>query len=94
MGAGIYLASAAKPAAAMAKAVAHYPAIALKYNMHVLMANCVGPSDNFTSVGQSAVWNNRGELLAQMDSESAGAVIWDTVTGRATILYLLTPERG
>ena len=34
------------------------------------MANCVGPSDNFVSVGQSAIWNNRGDLLAQMDGEA------------------------
>ena len=88
LGANIYLASVAKPARAMARAVMHYPAIARKYNMHVIMAACVGPSDNFMSVGQSAAWNNRGELLAQMDSESEGAVIADTVTDQARIHIL------
>lgn len=84
-GADIYLASVAKPAGVMAKAVLHYPAIARKHNLHVIMADCVGPSDNFVSVGQSAVWNNRGELLAQMDSESEGIIILDTATGQASI---------
>jgi len=92
-GADIYLASVAKPARAMAKALVHYPVIARKYNMKVIMANCVGPSDNFLSVGQSAAWNNRGDLLAQMGSESEGMVTLDTVTGRATV-HLLPSETG
>jgi predicted amidohydrolase len=88
MGAGIYLASVAKPARAMARAVVHYPTIARRHSMHVIMADCVGPSDNFVSVGQSAAWNNRGDLLAQMDNESEGVVIADTVTNQAGIHLL------
>ncbi|MCL7931592.1 hypothetical protein M8006_16675 [Halomonas sp. ATCHA] len=53
------------------------------------MANCVGPSDDFISVGQSAAWNVRGELLAQMDAESEGLVVLDTVGGRASVKLLL-----
>jgi predicted amidohydrolase len=85
MGANIYLASVAKPAGAMARAMLHYPAIARKYNLHVIMADCVGPSDDFVSVGQSAIWNNRGELLAQMDSQSEGIIILDTASDQASI---------
>ena len=85
MGADVYLASVAKPAGAMARATLHYPAIARTHAMHVVMADCVGPSDDFVSVGQSAVWNRRGELLAQMDSESEGLVMVDTVSGVASL---------
>lgn len=85
MGADVYLASVAKPAGAMAKAMLHYPAIARKHNMYVIMADCVGPSDDVVSVGQSAVWNRSGELLAQMDSESEGMVIVDTISGVASV---------
>jgi predicted amidohydrolase len=85
LGANVYLASAAKPARALAQAMLHYPAVARKYNMYVLMADCVGPSDDFVSVGQSAAWNNRGELLAQMDAESEGMVLVDTLSGNASV---------
>lgn len=85
LGADIYLASVAKSASGMTKAMLHYPTIARKYSMYVLVANCTGPCDNFISVGQSAVWNNRGELLVQMDSESEGMVMIDTVSDQASI---------
>lgn len=88
-GADIYLAGVSKPAGAMEKAVLHYPAIARKHNLQVIMANCVGPSDNFISVGRSGVWNNDGKLLAQMDSESEGIIILDTANEKASIHVLL-----
>lgn len=85
LGANIYLASVAKSAGGMAKAMRHYPFIAHQYNMYVIMSNSLGPCDNFTSVGQSAVWNRRGELLVQMDSDSEGVLMVDTVTEKAAI---------
>jgi predicted amidohydrolase len=77
LAAEFYLASVAKPASNLAKAMVHYPAVACRHNMFVIMADCVGPSDDFVSVGQSAAWNNRGELLAQMDAASEGVVVLD-----------------
>lgn len=79
-GATVYLASVAKPEGGIQKALVHYPEIAKRHNMAVLMANCVGPSDNFESVGQSGVWNNKGELLAQLDDHSEGLLTYDTST--------------
>lgn len=90
LGADIYLASVAKSAGGMAKAMRHYPFIAHKYSMYVIMSNSLGPCDNFTSVGQSAAWNSRGELLLQMDSESEGVLMVDTVTEKAAVHRLLT----
>jgi predicted amidohydrolase len=84
LGAKVYLASVAKPASNLARAMMHYAAVARRHNMFVIMADCVGPSDNFVSVGQSGAWNARGELLAQMDAESEGVVVLDTTSGTAS----------
>jgi predicted amidohydrolase len=85
LAADVYLASVAKPARNLAKGMVHYPAVARRHNMLVMMVNCVGPSDDFVSVGQSAAWNTRGELLAQMDAESEGVVVLDTASGTANV---------
>lgn len=66
----------------------HYPIVARRHNMFVMMANCVGPSDDFLSVGQSAAWNIRGELLTQLDAESEGVVVLDTHSGSASVKKL------
>lgn len=86
--ADVYLASVAKPAGGMAKGMLHYPTIAKQHNMYVVMANSVGPCDNFVSVGQSAAWNDKGELLSQMNSKSEGFLLVDTVSGRANTYEL------
>lgn len=84
-GANVYLASVAKPQRGIDKAVLHYPAIARRHKMAVIMANSVGPSDNFLGAGQSGAWNDQGHLVAQMDSDSEGIVIYDAITGSADI---------
>jgi predicted amidohydrolase len=79
-GAEIYIASVAKTADGVAKAMQYLPEIARKHSMIVLFSNCVGPSDNFIAAGKSAVWNEKGELLAQLDGENEGIILIDTVT--------------
>jgi len=83
LGADIYLASVAKSTGGLAKAMSHYPNVARKHNMYIVMSNCVGPSDDFVSVGHSAVWDRNGQMLARMDSDSEGIVLLDTATGKA-----------
>lgn len=85
MGANVYLASVAKPAGALIKALAHCPSVALCHGMYVVMANCVGPSDGFVGVGQSAAWGTSGELLAQMSADEEGVVVLDTDLGTASV---------
>lgn len=80
LGADIYLASVAKPANGVEKAFDHYPKVAKRYEMPVLMANCVGFCDNFLSVGNSAVWTKEGELVGQLDDKTEGILIFDTET--------------
>lgn len=79
-GATIYLTSVAKSAKGVEKANLHYPKIAKNLNLSVLMANSVGPADDFISTGNSAVWNNEGSLVTQLDSTHEGVIIYDTET--------------
>lgn len=85
-GASIYVASVAKSANGVAKAVKHYPEIAKRYSMTVLMSNCLGPCDDFESVGQSAVWNQDGTLVSQLDDATEALLIYDTESKTATEL--------
>lgn len=45
---------------------------ASKYQMNVLMANFGGDSYGSPSGGRSAFWNNKGELIAQMENSVSG----------------------
>lgn len=80
LGADVYLASVAKSAAGIAKAHGHYPLIAQKHHMTIVMANCLGPSDNFIGAGRSAAWNSQGQLVGQLDDRREGVLVFDTVT--------------
>jgi predicted amidohydrolase len=85
LGARLYLASVAKGDRQLSKAYVHYPAVASKHSMAVLMANCLGPCDDYVAVGQSAIWNSRGELSGQMDGETEGIIMLDTVSGEISV---------
>jgi predicted amidohydrolase len=80
LGAELYVASVAKSQNGVDKAMSHYPAIAKKFSMPVLMANCVGYCDNFLSAGQSAVWTKQGNLAGQLDDSLEGILVFDTET--------------
>jgi len=79
-GVTVYLASVAKSVHGVAKAFKHYPDIARTYSMTVLMSNSVGFCDDFESFGNSAVWNNKGELMGHLDETNEGILIYDTDT--------------
>jgi predicted amidohydrolase len=74
----IYASSVAKSENGVDKAEQHYPVIAGKYAMTVLMANCVGHCDNFQSAGKSAIWNDKGNLAGQLNDKNEGLLIFDT----------------
>ena len=88
LGAEIYVASVAKSQSGIDKAMIHYPAVAKKFSIPVLISNCVGYCDDFESSGQSAIWTKRGELAAQLDSSSEGLLIFDTETEEVITLVL------
>lgn len=79
--ANIYVASVAKTAAGLERSGRAFPEMAKKYGMHVLLSNSIGPADNFISAGKSAIWDNTGTLLAQLDDQQEGILILDTVSG-------------
>ena len=80
LGAEIYVASVAKSQNGINKAMTHYPAVAKKFAMTVLMSNCVGYCDNFESVGNTSVWTKEGLLLAQLDAKNEGLLIYNSET--------------
>lgn len=80
LGAEVYLASVAKSQNGVDVAMTHYPEVARKNSMPVLMSNCIGHCDNFESVGHSSVWTKEGLLLAQLDGKNEGLLIFDTET--------------
>ena len=83
LGAQIYIASVAKSQNGIDKGYVHYPNIAKKYKIPVLMSNCIGECDNFISAGFSSVWNKEGELVLQFDSQEEGLIIFNTETEKA-----------
>lgn len=87
-GAGIYIASVAKSANGVQKALKHFPEIARKYSITVLMANCVGHCDNFESIGNTSVWNNKGMLAGQLNNTNEGIIVFDIISGSMLTEYL------
>jgi len=76
-GARIYLASVAKFAKGVDQAKHRLAEIAKQYGMIVGMANCIGPADGGQCAGQSAVWNEQGALIGQLNDCDAGIIIFD-----------------
>ncbi len=87
-GAAIYLASVAKSGEGVEKASERLAAIARQKSLIVLMANCLGPCDNFVGAGQSAIWSSTGALAGQLDDAREGILLIDTGTQAVTELYL------
>jgi predicted amidohydrolase len=87
-GADIYFASVAKPQRNVTKAYEHYAQIAKNHSIAVLMANSVGPSDNFVSAGQSAAWNSLGQLVVHMDDKAEGFVIFNTSVQEGVVVLI------
>lgn len=87
-GAVIYVASVAKPESGISEAFSHFQKLAKEFNTPILMSNCVGLCDNFLSVGQSAVWNRKGELMEQLDNKNQGILIYDSAMETTKISQL------
>jgi len=79
-GANIYIASVAKTAAGAEKAITSLSAIAKKYSMTVLMANCIGQCDGEECGGKTSIWNRDGLLVGQLNNKDEGIIIIDTDT--------------
>lgn len=83
-GADVYVASVAKFAKGVEHSLPTLAGIAAKYSMSTVMVNAVGPADNGICTGNSSVWDNKGQLLDQLDNVNEGILIFDTTTGEIT----------
>lgn len=79
-GSEIYIASVAKFANGIEKAVDRLSEIANKYSMTVLMSNCIGKCDGHECAGKTSVWNKKGMLTGQLNDTNEGIIIFDTDT--------------
>ena len=82
MGAQIYMASVAKSADGVKKAINDLSAIASKYSMTAVMSNCIGVCDGVECAGQTTIWSSAGLVAAQLDDKKEGILIIDTATGQ------------
>lgn len=84
LGGQIYIASVAKSQNGINKAYEHYPKVAKKYKIPVLMSNCIGECGNFISTGYSSIWTKEGKLIAQLENQHEGIIIFNTETEKVT----------
>jgi predicted amidohydrolase len=88
-GAGIYIASVAKFANGIDKAIDTISETARKYSAIALMSNCVGECDGALCVGKSSVWNQEGHLLGQLNDTEEGMLMLDTTSLKVTTETLM-----
>lgn len=86
--ADLYIASVAKSKSGMEKANMYFPTVAQEFDTPVLLSNAIGLCDNFTSYGQSSVWNKEGLLLVQMSDSAQGLVLYDTESETSEVINL------
>jgi predicted amidohydrolase len=87
-GAQVYIASVAKTVKGVEKAWTGLSDIAGKYGMIVLMSNSVGMCEDGECDGRSAVWNNKGALLGELNDMDEGILILDTTTQTVTLISI------
>lgn len=74
----LYIASIFYTPNGIAEAYQQLSSYAGKYSMKVLMSNYGGSSYHYESAGQSAYWNNKGELIRKLENETEEILIVDT----------------
>ncbi|GLS28015.1 carbon-nitrogen hydrolase family protein [Marinibactrum halimedae] len=79
-GATVYMASVAKSATDVKKAIPFYQKVAREQRIVVIMSNCMGPCDDFVGAGSSAVWDRNGQCVAALNQEQIGLVGYDTLS--------------
>ncbi len=80
-GADAYVASVAKTAPGIMQASRRLSDIGAEYSMPVLMSNCLGYCDGAECTGCSSAWDRNGRLMAQLDAEHEGIIVFDIATG-------------
>lgn len=86
LGADIYIATVAKPKEGIDKALQHFPKIAAKYSMPVLMVNFIGESETFKNFGNTSVWDDKGVLIGQLNSSTENILLYDTIRKEIVVI--------
>ena len=84
-GASVYAACVVEDADGAERARGKLSAIARRYRMNALMANCVGRTGAYDGGGKSSAWNREGALVGALDGESEGILLFDTETETALV---------
>lgn len=74
-GANTYLASMFVIPSSFEQENANLEAYAVRFGMAVVFANYGGATGGLAAAGRSAIWSERGELLARLDAGGTGVVI-------------------
>jgi predicted amidohydrolase len=77
-GAEVYIASVAKTVNGVARNNPRLAQIAKQYQIPVLMCNCVGEFDGNVGGGQSAVWNEYGELIEVLSEQKEEILVFES----------------
>lgn len=76
-GADVYIASVSKHRRGMNDAAANLRKLAASHRIPTMIANNLGPSDNFLASGGTAVWDATGTLVQQLDDQREGFLIFE-----------------
>lgn len=74
-GTSLYIAGIFYTPNGIAEAHSQLSNYAAQYGMHVLMANFTGSSYQMKAAGQSACWDNKGKLIATLNSDEEGLLV-------------------
>lgn len=77
-GAQVYLTSVAKHSTGVKEASARLSNVAKRFNIQTMMVNCTGEFDGVQCSGNSSVWGTDGTLLARLDDNSQGLILFET----------------
>nr|WP_321358239.1 carbon-nitrogen hydrolase family protein [uncultured Draconibacterium sp.] len=80
----IYIASVLSSVAGIDAEIKKLSRMARIKNLVTFMANYVGMSGGYECAGKSSVWNEKGELMGQLDDKSEGLLLYNTETKEIT----------
>ncbi|MCF6169174.1 carbon-nitrogen hydrolase family protein [Lutibacter sp.] len=87
-GAAFYIASVVESVEYVDKSIDKLAKIAKKYAMTVFMSNCIGKTGRYNAAGKTSIWDKKGELLIQLNTNEEGIVILDTTSNKTFLKYL------
>lgn len=86
-GANLYVASVLNSVQGVQNDLDKLQAFATKYGMTTFLSNYVGHSGGYECAGRSSAWDKNGNLIAQLDGNSEGLIVYDTVTEKPHLIH-------